>query len=378
MSSRSGFGRSLAERVQPLARLLVELAAQDEAAVLERLQQFLRRAFARRPRERQPLDTVGVGVLRRGEAAALERELAQHVVDRQVGDPPVTLVAEPARRVQIHRGEQRVVVEHLLEVRHEPALVDGVAVKAAADDVPHAAEDHRVEREARHRLLVAAEQELEHRRGRELRPAAPAAPLGIETAAQVVLRQREQVVAEWLRRRLQPRTGANVLGELCGGALDLAPLLVPGLGDREEHLLERRQPMSRLRREVRAAEERLAGRGQEDRHRPAALARQRDDGIHVHRVEIGPLFAVDLDADEALVHHPCGEGVLERLVLHHVAPVARRVPDREQDRPVLLACARERLLAPRKPVDRIAGVLLEVRRCLLGQAVHTGSLGHRL
>ncbi len=321
--------------MQPLAGLLVELAAQDEAAVLERLEQFLRRAFARRPGERQPLDTVGVGVLRRREAAALERELAQHVVDRQVGNPPVALVAEPARRMQIHRGEQRVVVEHLLEVRHEPALVDGVAVKAAADDVPHAAEDHRVEREPRHRLLVAAEQKLEHRRGRELRPAAPAAPLGIEAAAQVGLRRREQVVAERLRRGLQPRTGANVLGELCGRALDLAPLLVPGLGDREQHLLERGQPMPRLGREVRAAEERLAGRGQEDRHRPAALAGQRDDRVHVDRVEVGPLFAVDLDADETLVHDACGEGVLEGLVLHHVAPVAGRVPDREQDRPVL-------------------------------------------
>ena len=137
------------------------------------------------------------------------------------------------------------------------------------------------------------------------------------------------------------------------------------------------QPMPRLGREVRAAEERLAGRGQEDRHRPAALACQRDDRVHVDRVEVGPLFAVDLDADEALVHDPCGEGVLEGLVLHHVAPVAGRVPDREQDRPVLVARAGQRLLAPGVPVDRIAGVLLEIRRRLLGQAVHTRSVGAR-
>ena len=41
--------------------------------------------------------------------------------------------------------EQRLVVEHLLEVRHEPLAVDGVASEAAADVVVHAARRHRVE-----------------------------------------------------------------------------------------------------------------------------------------------------------------------------------------------------------------------------------------
>ena len=92
---------------------------------------------------------------------------------------------------------------------------------------------------------------------------------------------------------------------------------------------------------------------QEDGHRPAAVAGQRDDRVHVDRVEVGPLLAVDLDVDEALVHQRRRLRVLERLVLHHVAPVAGGVADREQDRPVLVACAGERLLAPRVPVDRV-------------------------
>ena len=49
-------------------------------------------------RERQPLDAVGVGVLRRGEAAAVERELAQHVVDRRVGDLRGSALAEARAR----------------------------------------------------------------------------------------------------------------------------------------------------------------------------------------------------------------------------------------------------------------------------------------
>ena len=111
--------------------------------------------------KRQPLLAVGVGVLRGGEAAALERELAQHVAERLLDDPPVARLAGRLPAVEVADGELRVVVEHLLEVRHEPALVDRVAVEAAADEVVHAARRHRVERLLGHPRHLAAHQELE-------------------------------------------------------------------------------------------------------------------------------------------------------------------------------------------------------------------------
>ena len=52
--------------------------------------------------------------------------------------------------MEVRGGEQRVVVEHLLEVGDEPERVDRVAVEAAADVVVHAAGGHPVERRARH------------------------------------------------------------------------------------------------------------------------------------------------------------------------------------------------------------------------------------
>ena len=136
---------------QPGARVVVQLAADDRPAVLERLQEPRRRALLDRPRVREPLDAVGVRVLRRGEAAARQPQLAHHVVERLLRDLPIPLLARDLPRVEVRRDEQCVVVEHLLEVRHEPLRVDGVAVEAAADEVVHPARRHPIEREA-HRV----------------------------------------------------------------------------------------------------------------------------------------------------------------------------------------------------------------------------------
>jgi hypothetical protein len=128
--------------------------------VLERAQQLGRRPLLLGPRERETLDALGVRILSRGEAARGQAQLAKQVVERLLGDASVALVAGHDPRVQVRRREQRVVVEHLLEVRHEPLGIDRVAVEAAADEVVHAARRHPVERRDHHRerLLVAAPQ----------------------------------------------------------------------------------------------------------------------------------------------------------------------------------------------------------------------------
>ena len=144
--------------------------------MLEGLQKVGRRAFVDRPRVGESLDAVGVRVLRRREAALAQAQLAEHVVEGLLRDLPVALLAGDDPGVQIDRREQRVVVEHLLEVRDEPLLVDGVAVEAAAHEVVHAAGRHRVERLRRQLPLAAAEQELERRGRWELRRVAEPAP----------------------------------------------------------------------------------------------------------------------------------------------------------------------------------------------------------
>ena len=248
--------------------------------------------------------------------------------------------------MQVDGREQSVVVEHLLEVGDEPLVVHRVAVEATPDQVVHPARGHPVERPGHHVQLVPPEQELERRRGREFRSAAEAAPLRVELRAQPADGAGEQRRLERLARRLQLARAAYVLHQLTRRTGDVGTAVAVGRGDGLEHLAEARQPMARLRRVVRAAEEGLAVGGEEDRHRPAAVAGQGDDRVHVDRVEVGPFLAVDLDVDEELVHELRRRLVLERLVLHDVAPVAGRVADREQDRPVL---ARAPARAPPRP-----------------------------
>ena len=105
-------------------------------------------------------------------------------VPRLAGDEPP---------VQVRAREQRLVVQHLLEVGHEPVRVDRVAVEAAADLVVHAAGRHRVERDRDHLERLGCgvarghvEEEVERHRLRELGGAAEAAEALVELAAQPV------------------------------------------------------------------------------------------------------------------------------------------------------------------------------------------------
>jgi hypothetical protein len=98
------------------------------------------------------------------------------------------------------------------------------------------------------------------------------------------------------------------------------------------------------------------------------LAREREREL-IDRVEIGALLAIDLDVDEELVHERCRLGILEALMGHDVTPVTGGIADREQDRLVLFARARQRGLAPGPPMDRVVLVLQEVGAGFLAEEV---------
>ena len=95
--------------------------------------------------------------------------------------------------------------------------------------------------------------------------------------------------------------------------------------------------------------------------------------LHINRIKIGALFAINLDAHKVAVQNFGGGRVLKALVLHHMTPVAGRIADAQKNRLVLRLRARQRFRAPRKPIHWIAAVLLQIGTGLLCETV-----GHAL
>ncbi len=199
---------------------------------------------------------------------------------------------------------------------------------------------------------------------RELRRVAETAVLRVEARSQAF-----PGALERLAREVSEIVGAagldllQRLHQVRATLPDLLALRAVVVLDRDEHLAKRRHAVAALLRKIRARENRqvLIGR-QKHRERPAARAAGEEvmRGL-IDLVEVGPLFAIDLDVHVKIVHEPRRVIVLERLVRHHVTPVACGVADRKQNRFVLLPRGFERRFVPRLPVDGIIRVLQQVR-----------------
>src|SRR5205085_2431935 len=155
-----------------------------------------------------PLVTFRVGIEARVVAALRGLHLAQRPVGDRAGHARVRWIAGGERRLRIHGEQRAVVVQHLLEVRDRPVLVDRVAAESAAQLVVDTALGHAAQRERRHvpglevRLgragarLPAPKQPLDGLRVRELRCAAETPVAGIEAARELLAQARERGLRE--------------------------------------------------------------------------------------------------------------------------------------------------------------------------------------
>ncbi len=249
-----------------------------------------------------PLLSLRVRVERRVEAALRPAHLPQGPVEDPLADLAPALVAQGLEPVEVRPGEQRVVVEHLLEVRDQPGAVDRVAGEAAPDLVVDAAVRHPVEGELGDVGIAPCEKQLERRSRRELRGAAEAAATHVRGHPKARDRRVEQRRRRLIGHRLDLGYRPQPLANPRRGFRDALALGLPGGGDRLQDHPKARHPMRRLRREVGSAVEGHAVRVAEGRERPPALAGHALDRLHVDRIDIRALLAVDLHADEALVH----------------------------------------------------------------------------
>ena len=263
-------------------------------------------------------------------------QVSQHEADGLVQHLAEARAAGHLPGVQVQPGEQGVVVQHLLEVGHDPLGVHRVAAEAAAQVVVDPPRGHGVERVDHHveHVLVAAveigaqQHLLAHGLG-ELGGPAEAAPRGV-----VLLAQGGGGLVEGFRAGsgggplgigLDERSAVERLGELVGLVVDILAAVVPHVLDPVHDLGERRHLAPADPGVVGAAVERAAVGGHEHGHGPSAPAGERLHRLHVDGVHVGALFPVHLDVHEQLVHHLGRLGVFERLVGHDVAPVAGRI-----------------------------------------------------
>src|SRR5215510_2820913 len=201
-------------------------------------------------------------------------------------------------------------------------------------------------------------QEIFQVRGiRELGLGAEATVHHIKIVCQSTGRIRENVGRQFTRTRFKAREFLQTLADLLDTLRDFAGATVVGVRDCSQYAWESRTAIAVFRRKIRATVEGLLLRREEHREWPASLARQHLHDALVNVVEIRSLFAVHLDAHKVLIHDSRDALVLEGLVFHDMAPVARGVANREQERFVFSPRFLERFGSPRKPVYRVMGVL---------------------
>jgi hypothetical protein len=86
-------------------------------------------------------------------------------------------------------------------------------------------------------------------------------------------------------------------------------------------------------------------------------------------VEVGALLSIDLDSDKILVHQSRHVSIGVGFAFHNVTPVTGGVANGEEDRLVFLPGPGQGFLTPGIPVNRVSGMLQQIRTVLEHQPV---------
>ncbi len=158
---------------------------------------------------------------------------------------------------------------------------------------------------------------------RELRRTAEAAVALVILIGQRLKRAADQLLTE---RDHSDHAGlqraSDGLLKLVRLGLDILTPQLPRVGKLLQKLTEADHAAAALGREVGAGIPRAAVGGEPEGVRPAAAPGDELGRGHVDVVDLRPLLAVHLDRHEVVVEDLRDARVLERLALHHVAPVA--------------------------------------------------------
>ena len=254
-----------------------------------------------------------------------------------------------------------------------PGAVHRVAVKPASKVIMDAPGGHALQCFENHaetpftcRFVRAAypagfpKQEIENRGAGELRSGSESPPLLVVGSQEILRGTIQRPLTGSSSGNLRPHALLQGCKRTRRLRLDFFRALLPESGNLKQNRGEPCTAMPVLGRKVGTAEEGLQLRGEPDAHRPPAASREALHIGHVKPVDIGTLLAINLHVDEVRVHHSGDLRILEGLMRHHMAPVAGRITDREEDRLPLATRPGERLLTPRIPLHGIPRMLEEV------------------
>ncbi len=328
-----------------------------------------------------PLDSVGLRVERRDESARRLGHLAQDKAEGLLGDAVVLAFSGPVVNLSEEFSQLSLIVKHLLEMRDVPASIGAVAVETASqviDDSPGRDVIERVCDDRVGLLIVRMPggelQELELRRLWKLRHVGlmrieiDSSELRIARLDQRLVGRGHEPALEFDGGRIETGTAEppHFVANLLGILFDAGSVGAPSIAHARQHRRESRLAGTILRRKVCSSRERRAVRSQEHREGPASRIGRADClcvdqvGGHIDVVDVGPLFAIDLDVDEVGVHHASDVFVLKDQPLHHVAPVAAAIADREKDRFAFPLGLLKDLGRPGVPVDWIVRVQQQI------------------
>ena len=139
------------------------------------------------------------------------------------------------------------------------------------------------------------------------------------------IRTVENFNREHLARRFSESDSPQLAEHRSGSIGNLIRLWTISLGDAHQDARKPGHVIAIFRRKISPAVKRDAVGGQEHGHRPAAMPGHHLYGVHIYLVEVGTLFAIDFDVHKIFIHEFRDRFVLEWLVLHHMAPVTRRI-----------------------------------------------------
>ena len=106
--------------------------------------------FVHGPDVVQTFDRIGFGVQRGVIPAARVQHVRQQEVKELFGSFAVSGVVRGTKGLSVDAGQLSVVVQHFLEMWHQPATVCAVAMKTATQMITDAARRHRVQRVIQH------------------------------------------------------------------------------------------------------------------------------------------------------------------------------------------------------------------------------------